>query len=59
MKKKFEAGALAAFIGGKCHVCVGAHCAPLQRKALTTQLLHDIGRIAAVVSAAALVLAAN
>jgi alkyl hydroperoxide reductase subunit D len=58
-KKRFEAYALAASIVGKCHFCVGSHYANLQREGLTTQQLRDIGRIAAVVNAAALVVAAN
>jgi alkyl hydroperoxide reductase subunit D len=58
-KKKFEAYALAASIIGKCHFCIGSHYALLQREGLTTQQLRDIGRIAAVVNAAAQVLAAN
>ena len=56
-KKKFEAYALAASIVGKCHYCVGSHYALLKNEGLTTQQLRDIGRIAAVVSAAAQVLA--
>ena len=58
-KKKFEAYALAASIVGKCHFCVGSHYATLRKEGLTTQQLRDIGRIAAVVNAAALVIAAN
>ena len=58
-KKKFEAYALAASIVGKCHFCVGSHYALLKKEGLTTQQLRDIGRIAAVVNAAALVITAN
>ncbi len=58
-KKKFEAYALAASIVGKCHFCVASHYALLKEEGLTTQQLRDIGRIAAVVNAAALVIAAN
>ena len=58
-KKKFEAYALAASIVGKCHFCVGSHYALLKKEGLTTQQLRDIGRIAAVVNAAAQVLAAS
>jgi len=58
-KKKFEAYALAASIVGKCHFCVSSHYATLKKEGLTTQQLRDIGRIAAVVNAAALVIAAN
>ena len=56
-KKQFEAFALAASIVGKCHFCVGSHYALLKKEGLTTQQLRDIGRIAAVVNAAAQVLA--
>ncbi len=58
-KKKFEAYALSASIVGKCHFCVGSHYALLKKEGLTTQQLRDIGRIAAVVNAAAQVIAAN
>ncbi|MGH8796203.1 MAG: carboxymuconolactone decarboxylase family protein [Caldimonas sp.] len=58
-KKKFEAYALAASIVGKCHFCVRSHYANLKKEGLTTQQLRDIGRIAAVVNAAALVIAAG
>jgi len=58
-KKKFEAYALAASIVGKCHFCVKSHYELLKNEGLTTQQLRDIGRIAAVVNAAALVLAAE
>ncbi len=56
-KKKFEAYALAASIIGKCHFCIGSHYALLKKEGLSTQQLRDIGRIAAVVNAAAQVLA--
>ena len=58
-KKKFEAYALAASIVGKCHYCVGSHYALLKKEGLTTQQLRDIGRIAAVVNAAAQAIAAG
>jgi alkyl hydroperoxide reductase subunit D len=58
-KKKFEAYALAASIVGKCHFCVRSHFELLKKEGLTTQQLRDIGRIAAVVNAAAQVLAAE
>ena len=58
-KKKFEAYALAASIVGKCHFCVRSHYANLKKEGLTTQQLRDIGRIAAVVNAAALAIAAG
>lgn len=56
-KKKFEAYALAASIVGKCHYCVKSHYDLLKKEGFTTQQLRDIGRIAAVVNAAAQVLA--
>ena len=56
-KKKFEAYALAASIIGKCHFCVKSHYDQLKKEGLTTQQLRDIGRIAAVINAAAQVLA--
>lgn len=58
-KKKFEAYALAASIVGKCHFCVQSHYALLKKEGYTVQQLRDIGRIAAVVNAAAQVLAAG
>ncbi len=58
-KKQFEAFALAASIIGKCHFCVSSHHALLKKEGLTAQQLRDIGRIAAVVNAAAQVLAAQ
>jgi lipoyl-dependent peroxiredoxin subunit D len=58
-KVKFEAYALAASIVGKCHFCVQSHYELLKKEGLTTQQLRDIGRIAAVVNAAAMVLVAE
>jgi lipoyl-dependent peroxiredoxin subunit D len=58
-KAKFESFALAASIIGKCHFCVSSHYALLKKEGLTTQQLRDIGRIAAVVGAAAQVLHAG
>jgi len=58
-KKKFEAYALAASIVGKCHFCVQSHYALLKKEGYTVQQLRDIGRIAAVVNAAAQVLIAG
>jgi alkyl hydroperoxide reductase subunit D len=58
-KAKFEAYALAASIVGKCHFCVQSHYALLKKEGFTTQQLRDIGRIAAVVNAAAQVIAAE
>lgn len=56
-KRSFEACALAASIVGKCAHCVRSHHAPPKAQGLSTQQLRDIGRIAAVVNAAAAVLA--
>ena len=58
-KKKFEAYALAASIIGKCHFCVASHYETLKKEGLTTQQLRDIGRIAAVINAAAQAIAAG
>jgi lipoyl-dependent peroxiredoxin subunit D len=58
-KAKFEAYALAASIVGKCHFCVQSHYALLKKEGWTTQQLRDVGRIAAVVNAAAQVLEAE
>jgi alkyl hydroperoxide reductase subunit D len=58
-KAKFESYALVASIVGKCHFCIQSHYALLKQEGLTTQPLRDIGCIAAVVNAAALVLAAE
>jgi lipoyl-dependent peroxiredoxin subunit D len=58
-KKKFEAYALAASIIGKCHFCVKSHYELLRKEGLSAQQLRDIGRIAAVINAAAQVLTAG
>lgn len=58
-KRQFEAYALSAAIVGKCHFCVQSHFELLKREGVTTQQLRDIGRIAAVVNAAAQVLVAK
>ena len=58
-KKQFEAYALAASIVGKCHFCVKSHYELLKKEGLTTTQLRDIGRIAAVINAAALAIAAE
>jgi alkyl hydroperoxide reductase subunit D len=58
-RQSFEAYALAASIVGRCEFCVGSHYQLLAASGLTTQQLRDIGRIAAVVNAAAQVLAAE
>ncbi|MFY7973118.1 MAG: carboxymuconolactone decarboxylase family protein [Rubrivivax sp.] len=56
-RAKFEAYALAASIVGKCHFCVRSHYELLKKEGWTVTQLRDIGRIAAVVNAAAQVLA--
>ncbi|KDC29634.1 carboxymuconolactone decarboxylase family protein, partial [Bordetella bronchiseptica F4563] len=58
-KKRFELFALAASIIGKCHFCVQSHYENLKKDGLTVEQLRDAGRIAAVVNAAALALAAQ
>ena len=55
-KKRFELFALAASIVGKCHFCVGSHYKLLKEAGMTVQQLRDVGRIAAVIAAAANVL---
>jgi len=55
-KKRFEFFALAASIVGKCHFCVGSHYKLLKEAGMTVQQLRDVGRIAAVIAAAANVL---
>jgi alkyl hydroperoxide reductase subunit D len=56
-RASFELYALAASIVGKCHFCVASHYKLLRESGLTLQQLRDVGRIAAVVNAAAQVLA--
>ncbi|HEY0294856.1 MAG TPA: carboxymuconolactone decarboxylase family protein, partial [Bordetella sp.] len=58
-KKRFELFALVASIVGKCHFCVQSHFGILKQEGLSTEQLRDAGRIAAVVNAAALALAAQ
>jgi alkyl hydroperoxide reductase subunit D len=58
-RQSFELYALAASIVGRCEFCVRSHYKLLQETGLTTQQLRDVGRIAAVVNAAAQVLAAQ
>lgn len=52
-KKRFELFSLSASIVGKCHFCVKAHYKMLKENGLTAQQLRDVGRIAAVINAAA------
>jgi alkyl hydroperoxide reductase subunit D len=56
-RQSFELYALAASIVGRCEFCVRSHYKLLAETGLTTQQLRDVGRIAAVINAAAQVLA--
>ena len=56
-RTSFELYALAASIVGKCEFCVQSHYKLLRDSGLTTQQLRDVGRIAAVINAAAQVIA--
>lgn len=56
-RASFELYALAASIVGKCHYCVAAHYKLLRESGLSVQQLRDVGRIAAVINAAAQALA--
>jgi alkyl hydroperoxide reductase subunit D len=56
-KNRFELFSLAASIVGKCHFCVRSHYKLLKEAGMTAQQLRDVGRIAAVVTAAANALA--
>ncbi|QYY32934.1 MULTISPECIES: carboxymuconolactone decarboxylase family protein [Cupriavidus] len=59
-KRRFEMYALAASIVGKCHFCVKSHYQLLKNEqGMTSQQLRDVGRIAAVIAAAANVIAAQ
>ena len=58
-RQSFELYSLAASIVGKCEFCIRSHYALLQETGMTTQQLRDVGRIAAVVNAAAQVIAAE
>lgn len=58
-KKRFELFALAASIVGRCHFCVASHYKMLKENGLSAQQLRDVGRIAAVINAAAQALAAE
>jgi alkyl hydroperoxide reductase subunit D len=58
-RQSFELYALAASIVGRCEFCVRSHYKLLKETGLTTQQLRDVGRIAAVVNAAAQVIAAE
>ncbi|AHB05686.1 MULTISPECIES: carboxymuconolactone decarboxylase family protein [Pandoraea] len=59
-QRRFEMYALAASIVGKCHFCVQSHAALLVNEhKMSTAQLRDVGRIAAVINAAAQVLSAE
>ncbi|GCB04561.1 carboxymuconolactone decarboxylase family protein [Ralstonia sp. SET104] len=59
-KRRFEMYALAASIIGKCHFCIKSHYDLLKNhQGMSTQQLRDVGRIAAVINAAAQVIAAE
>lgn len=58
-KRRFEMYALAASAVGKCHFCVKSHFELLKKEGMTTTQLRDVGRIAAVINAAAQVIAAE
>lgn len=52
-KRLFELYALAASIIGKCHFCIQSHYALLKQSGMSPEQLRDVGRIAAVIAAAA------
>jgi lipoyl-dependent peroxiredoxin subunit D len=58
-KRAFELWSLAASIVGKCEFCVASHYTLLKQTGVTLQELRDVGRIAAVINAAAQVLGAE
>jgi lipoyl-dependent peroxiredoxin subunit D len=58
-RRRFELYALAASIIGKCHFCIQSHYKLLKETGMSATQLRDVGRIAAVVSATAQVLAAE
>jgi alkyl hydroperoxide reductase subunit D len=58
-KRRFEMYALSASIIGKCHFCVKSHYELLKKEGMSTTQLRDVGRIAAVVNAAAQVISAE
>jgi alkyl hydroperoxide reductase subunit D len=58
-RRAFELWALAASIVGRCEFCIASHYKLLKDAGVTTQELRDVGRIAAVVNAAAGVIAAE
>lgn len=59
-KRRFEMYALAASIIGKCHFCIKSHYDLLKNhQGMSAQQLRDVGRIAAVINAAAQVITAE
>jgi alkyl hydroperoxide reductase subunit D len=58
-KRRFEMFALSASIIGKCQFCIKSHFDLLKKEGMSSQQLRDVGRIAAVVNAAAQVIAAS
>src|SRR6266576_227113 len=58
-RRHFELYALAASIVGKCEFCVASHYKLLREAGMSVQQLRDVGRIAAVVAAAAQAIAAE
>lgn len=59
-KRRFEMCALAASIIGKYHFCIKSHYDLLKNhQGMSAQQLRDVGRIAAVINAAAQVIAAE
>jgi alkyl hydroperoxide reductase subunit D len=58
-KRRFEMYALAASIIGKCHFCMKSHFDTLVAEGMSLTQLRDVGRIAAVVNAAAQCIAAE
>jgi len=58
-KQTFELWSLSASIIGKCNFCIESHYKLLKDSGVGVQQLRDVGRIAAVINAAAQVLAAE
>jgi alkyl hydroperoxide reductase subunit D len=56
-KRRFEMYSLAASIVGKCHFCVKLHYELLRKEGMSVQQLRDVGRIVAIINAAAQVIA--
>ncbi|MFX7800711.1 carboxymuconolactone decarboxylase family protein, partial [Acinetobacter baumannii] len=44
---------------GKCHFCVSSHYKLLREMGMSTQQLRDVGRVASVINAAAIVIASE